>query len=63
MKCDSTTELKMMSGEQLLLVRLCGTPDVCTAIERELDRRSVVAQMGEILTRRESSTMKRRHVA
>lgn len=63
MKCETTTELKIMSGEQLLLARLCAAPEMCTAIERELDRRSVVARMGEILNRRPSSGHKRLRVA
>ncbi len=64
MKTSTLTELKTMSGEQLLVCRLCAAPDLWVAIERELDRRSVVARVTEILARRPSSAVqKRRRVA
>ena len=63
MKLNTVKNLKAMSGEQLLLCRICATPEIWTAIERELDRRSVVARVAEILGRRPANSSKSRQVA
>jgi hypothetical protein len=63
MKLNTVENLRTMSGEQLLLCRICAVPEACGAIERELDRRSVVAKVTEILTHRPSRPAKQKQVA
>ena len=40
------TQLRDVSGEQLLLIRIFGGPETAAAVERELDRRALFGPGG-----------------
>jgi hypothetical protein len=58
MKLASSAELRIMSGEQLLLCRLRATPAISVEIDRELDRRSLMADVDDIMAGRRESGMR-----
>ncbi|MFN9993735.1 MAG: hypothetical protein ACK54H_10345 [Phycisphaerales bacterium] len=62
MKISKTPDMKTLSPEQLLLCRICGGTNVRKNVERELDRRSVVANLEDYI-KPTGKTSKRRRVA
>lgn len=58
MNLAPVSELRAMSGEQLLLCRLRATPAISVEIDRELDRRSLMANVDAILASRRQSQLR-----
>ena len=44
METDMTTRIETMSGEELLLMRILGSPEIQPVIAQELDRRSLLGR-------------------
>ena len=62
MKISKTPAMSTLTPEQLLLCRICGGTNVRKNVERELDRRSVVANLTDYV-KPAAKTAKRRRVA